>query len=65
MPVLDHELVSAHAKRFAASGFMAARADRIRLYLPLIIEELEQRQMPLGACKRSSAPSTSKPLPHV
>ena len=47
VPVLDHELVSAHARRFAASGFMAARADRIRLYLPLIIEELEQRQMPL------------------
>lgn len=47
VPALDHELVGAHARRFAASGFVGTRADRIRLYLPLIIEELEQRKMPL------------------
>jgi membrane-bound lytic murein transglycosylase D len=47
VPALDHDLVNAHARRFAASGFVAARADRVRLYLPLIIEELEQRHMPL------------------
>ncbi len=47
VPALDHDLVNSHARRFAATGFVATRADRIRLYLPLIIEELEQRQMPL------------------
>ena len=47
MPALDHELVSAHARRFAANGFFTARADRVRLYLPLMIEELEQRKLPL------------------
>lgn len=47
IPPLENELVKAHTKRFASSDFLAARADRIRLYLPLIIEELEQRNMPL------------------
>lgn len=47
MPPLTHELVDAHARRFAASGFLPARADRIRLYLPMIVEELEQRRLPL------------------
>jgi len=47
MPPLEHDLVNVHARRLAASGFMATRADRIRLYLPLIIEELEQRHLPL------------------
>lgn len=47
VPPLTHELVGAHARRFAANGFIAARADRVRLYLPLIVQELEQRRMPL------------------
>jgi membrane-bound lytic murein transglycosylase D len=47
VPALHNDLVNVHARRFASSGFVAARADRIRLYLPLIIEELEQRHMPL------------------
>lgn len=47
MPPLEHELVEAHARRFASTGFLAARADRVRLFLPLVVEELEQRQMPL------------------
>ncbi|MBK7000383.1 MAG: transglycosylase SLT domain-containing protein [Rhodoferax sp.] len=47
VPELEHDLVNVHARRFAASGFVGTRADRIRLYLPLIIEELEQRKMPL------------------
>ncbi|MES2298053.1 MAG: transglycosylase SLT domain-containing protein [Pseudomonadota bacterium] len=47
VPPLTHELVATHARRFAAKDFLAARAERIGLYLPLIIEELEQRQMPL------------------
>lgn len=44
---LNNELVKAHAKRFASSDFLTVRADRIRLYLPLIIEEMEQRKLPL------------------
>lgn len=47
VPPLNNELVKAHAKRFASSDFLTVRADRIRLYMPLIIEELEQRKMPL------------------
>lgn len=46
-PELAHPLVAQHAQRFAASGFLVRRADRIQLYLPLIIEELEQRRLPL------------------
>ncbi len=47
MDVLTHELVQQHALQFAKSDFLAKRSDRIRLYMPLIIEELEARQMPL------------------
>ena len=47
MPALTHPLVAQHAARFAANGFFDKRADRIRLYLPLIIEEIEQRGLPL------------------
>jgi membrane-bound lytic murein transglycosylase D len=47
MPALDHPLVDTHAQRFAKSSFFEHRADRLRLYLPLIVAELESRQMPL------------------
>jgi membrane-bound lytic murein transglycosylase D len=47
MPDLTYDLVDAHARRFARSDFFGKRADRIRLYLPLIIEELEARKLPL------------------
>lgn len=47
MPPLGHPLVDTHAQRFAKSGFFEHRADRLRLYLPLIVAELESRQMPL------------------
>ena len=47
MPLLDHPLVDSHAQRFAKAGFFDHRADRLRLYLPLIVAELESRKMPL------------------
>ena len=47
MPALDHPLVDMHAQRFARSNFLEHRADRLRLYLPLIVAEMESRQMPL------------------
>ena len=47
MPPLDHPLVDTHAQRFAKAGFFDHRADRLRLYLPLIVAELESRKMPL------------------
>lgn len=46
-PELAHPLVDQYTRRYAASGFLLRRADRIQLYLPLIIEELEQRRLPL------------------
>jgi len=47
LPPLTHELATAHAQRFAQTNFMDKRADRLRLYLPLIVAELESRRMPL------------------
>lgn len=47
MPLLDHPLVDTHAQRFAKIGFFDHRADRLRLYLPLIVAELESRKLPL------------------
>lgn len=47
VPPLTHELVGSHARRFASGGLINARADRVRLYLPMIVEELEGRNMPL------------------
>lgn len=47
MADLDHPLVAQHAQRFAQSRYFELRADRIRLYLPLIVEELQARRMPL------------------
>jgi membrane-bound lytic murein transglycosylase D len=46
-PLNNNGLVKAHMKRFSSTGFLQARSDRIRLYMALIIEELEQRKLPL------------------
>lgn len=47
LPSLDNILVEQHAQRFAQAGFFPQRAERLRLYLPLIVAELEARNMPL------------------
>lgn len=47
VPALEHPLVDEHAAAFARSGFLARRGDRLRLYLPLIMAELEGRNLPL------------------
>lgn len=65
MPALTHDLVEAHARRFAASGFLPARADRIRLYLPMIVEELEQRRLPLELALLPMVESALNPQAHL
>lgn len=47
VPPLEHELVTQHAQRFARTRFLEARADRLRLYLPLIMSEVQARGVPL------------------
>jgi len=47
LPPLDNELAEAHARRFARDAFLVRRAEHIRLYLPMIVGELEARRMPL------------------
>lgn len=47
VPALDHALVAQHARHFARTNYFERRADRIRLYLPLIVDEIQARQMPL------------------
>lgn len=47
LPPLPHALAEKHARRFAEGDFFGRRADRLRLYLPLIVAELEQRGLPL------------------
>jgi hypothetical protein len=65
MPPLAHELVGAHARRFAASGFLPARADRIRMYLPMIVEELEQCRLPLELALLPMVESALNPHAHL
>lgn len=47
LPPLDNELAESHARRFARDVFLVRRAEQIRLYLPMIVGELEARRMPL------------------
>ncbi len=47
VPALDHPLVDQHAAAFARTAFLSYRDDRLRLYLPLIVAELEARGLPL------------------
>lgn len=47
MAPLAHPLADQHARRFASTSFLEQRADRLRLYLPIIVAEIDKRGMPL------------------
>ncbi|MBL8473606.1 MAG: transglycosylase SLT domain-containing protein [Rhodocyclaceae bacterium] len=47
LPALDDERAERFAQQFARSDFFGRRAERVRMYLPLIAGELEARAMPL------------------
>ena len=47
LPALPHPLAEQHARRFAQAAFFTQRTERLRMYLPLIVAELEQRGLPL------------------
>lgn len=47
LDALDDALVEAHARRFAASGFFARRAEAVRLFLPSIVTAVEARGLPM------------------
>lgn len=47
LPPLDHPLAEQHAQRLARQRFLQRRAERLRLYLPLIVSELQVRDLPL------------------
>lgn len=61
LPPLQDELVGQFARKFASTNFIEHRADRIWLFMPLIVEELQARQMPLELAMPSLVESALNP----
>lgn len=47
LPPLEHPLVERHQRRFADIDYFEQRATRIRLLLPVIVQAIEERGLPM------------------
>ena len=47
LPPLEHPLVDSHMRRFADIDYFEKRAARIRLLLPVIVQAIEERGLPM------------------
>lgn len=47
LPPLAHPLVEAHESRLRSARYFEMRVERLRLYLPLVVAEVERRGLPM------------------
>lgn len=47
LPPLEHPLVAKHAERFAAMDYFGKRATRIRQFLPVVVQAIDERKLPM------------------